>query len=143
MALLEAEGLVGLFVLLFWAWAVIDVIATDSAMIRNLDKVLWLLLVVMLPVLGALAWLLLGRPEGAGFMPGGSGTSSRARQPQFRGNSPYGPDSAPRYLGDAPISDRRSEQLDAALDAAMSGAVSPRAAVNPELDAWETDIARR
>src|SRR3954463_14416232 len=95
MALLETEGLVGLFVLLFWAWAVIDVIATDSALIRNLDKVLWLLLVIMLPVLGALAWLLLGRPEGAGFMPGRNGSSPPAPPPEFPRNPPLGARSRP------------------------------------------------
>jgi hypothetical protein len=147
MALLDAEGLVGFLLLMFWAWAVIDVIATDSSLCRNLDKGVWLILVIILPDLGALAWILLGRPEGAGFMPGGATSSApRARQPRYRGNGPYGPDSAPRYLGEMPISDRRSEQLDAELDAAMQqmSAGSPAStAASPALDQWENELARR
>src|SRR5689334_21572576 len=96
MALFETEGLVGFLLVMFWAWAVIDVIATDSSLCRNLDKGVWLILVIILPDLGALAWILLGRPEGAGFMPGGASSSNRAPQPRYRGNSPYGPDSAHR-----------------------------------------------
>jgi hypothetical protein len=144
MALLDVEGLLGFLLLMFWAWAVIDVIATDSSLCRNLDKGVWLILVLILPDLGALAWILLGRPEGAGFMPGGaSSPSGRASHPRYRGTSPYGPDSAPRYLSDSPISDRRSEELDAALDAALTALPAPRADSSSELDAWESDLARR
>lgn len=63
-------GLFGLALLALWIWAVLDVIATDRVLIRNLDKMIWLFLVIFLPTVGAVAWLTLGRPVNAGFSPG-------------------------------------------------------------------------
>ena len=41
-----APGLVGFVFFCFWVWAVLDVIATDRMLVRNLDKTLWLFLVI-------------------------------------------------------------------------------------------------
>jgi hypothetical protein len=80
-------GLFGLALLALWIFAVLDVIATDRALIRNVHKIVWLVLVIFLPILGAVAWLALGRPINAGFAPGT--TYSRApgvdRKPAPRG----------------------------------------------------------
>ncbi|MGI9595076.1 MAG: PLD nuclease N-terminal domain-containing protein [Acidimicrobiales bacterium] len=65
-------GLLGGFVFLFWIWALFDVIATDSLLIRNMSKGTWVFLVLVLPTVGALAWAFLGRPVGASIAPGGS-----------------------------------------------------------------------
>ena len=65
-------GLVALVVLALWIWAIFDVISTDEARMRNLPKMVWLLLVVFFGAVGSIAWLLLGRPEGASFSPGGA-----------------------------------------------------------------------
>ena len=43
-----APGFVGLALIALWIWAVFDVITTDRAMVRNLDKSLWLFLVICL-----------------------------------------------------------------------------------------------
>lgn len=61
----------GLMVLLLWLWAVFDVIATDSILVRNMPKGTWLFLVIILPTVGAVAWLVLGRPVDASFQLGG------------------------------------------------------------------------
>ena len=63
-------GLLGLLLVAFWVWAIFDVISTDEAMIRNLPKALWLLLVIILPTVGAVAWIAVGRPVGVGWRPG-------------------------------------------------------------------------
>jgi hypothetical protein len=116
MALLDTEGLVGLVVFVFWIWAIIDVIASDDSLIRNLPRLLWLLLVIVLPLIGAVCWLLLGRPQGAGFWPGGGGGARQ--EPGARGAAPYRPrrDVSPTYLGEYELTDRRSAELDARLD---------------------------
>jgi len=67
-------GLGGVVLFALWFWAILDCIATDSILVRNLPKQLWLMLVILVPSAGALAWLLLGRPEGAGFSLGGNYT---------------------------------------------------------------------
>lgn len=51
-------------ILCLWAYAVFDVIRTDEAAMRNMPKVLWLLVVALIPPVGPIAWLALGRPEG-------------------------------------------------------------------------------
>ena len=55
-------GFVSFVLLGFWLWAIFDVISSDDKAVRNLPKIVWLLLVVFLSTIGALAWLLLGRP---------------------------------------------------------------------------------
>ena len=46
-------------------WAIFDCISTDAALCRNLPKGVWLILVLILPDIGSIAWLLLGRPQNA------------------------------------------------------------------------------
>ena len=69
-----APGIFGFALFVLWIWAVFDVIATDRALVRNLDKIMWLLLVIFIPTVGAVAWLALGRPVNAGFTPGATYT---------------------------------------------------------------------
>ncbi|QKT06906.1 PLDc_N domain-containing protein [Gordonia sp. X0973] len=52
----------GLFLLLVMAITLIDVIRTDDALIRGLPKIAWVLLVVFIPLVGAIAWIAVGRP---------------------------------------------------------------------------------
>lgn len=132
-------GLIGLLLLLLWIWAIFDVIATDASVVRNLPKTLWFILVIFLPDIGSIAWLLLGRPQYDNFTPGGAGPVRRARQPGFKGSGPYGPDSAPRYLGDYELTDRRSQELDAQLEA-WERAQGPD---GRDLTAWEAELDAR
>lgn len=45
-------------------YCLIDCIQTDSASVRNLDKSLWVILIIFLPIVGGVAWLVAGRPQG-------------------------------------------------------------------------------
>jgi hypothetical protein len=54
-------------------YAFIDVLMTQSPRVRTLPKWLWLVVVLVVPVLGAVGWFLLGRPrrdDAAGGLPG-------------------------------------------------------------------------
>ncbi len=68
---LVVPGLAGGLLLIFWLWVLFDVIMTDSLLIRNMQKSTWIFLVLVVPPVGAVAWVLLGRPEGASAVPGG------------------------------------------------------------------------
>jgi hypothetical protein len=57
-----ADGVLGLLLVGLWIFCIIDVITTDEALIRNLQKPLWLLIVILLFDLGAILWLIAGRP---------------------------------------------------------------------------------
>src|SRR5690348_15193737 len=108
MVLFDAEGVFALVLLLFWLWAIFDCIATDASLCRNLPKGVWLVLVIILPDIGSIAWLLLGRPEKAHWRPGATDYSSARR--------PVGFEDHPRYSAIAGVTERRSEELDRVLD---------------------------
>lgn len=141
--MLYADGVIGLVLLGLWLFAIFDVIATDSALCRNLPKGLWLILVIILPDVGSIAWLILGRPAQAGFRPG---------DPNYRpARRSVGPEDSSRYL-------TRSEELDRRLDEwearqrrlgpadALSGD-GPNSdaltAATRDFEAREADLARR
>ncbi len=52
----------GLLLLGLWLFCIIDVIVTDEYRVRNLPKVVWLLIVLLLPDIGSIAWLIAGHP---------------------------------------------------------------------------------
>lgn len=60
-------GVLGVIFILVWAYAILDVISTDSIVCRNLPKTMWLILVIMLPEIGSIAWFMLGRPASSGY----------------------------------------------------------------------------
>ncbi len=45
-------------------YCVLNVITTPESEVRNLPKMLWLVLVIFLPIVGGIAWLVAGRPQG-------------------------------------------------------------------------------
>ncbi|MFI5780531.1 PLD nuclease N-terminal domain-containing protein [Nocardia sp. NPDC051570] len=53
---------VGLITLVLWVYCLIDVITSPESEIRQLPKGLWLIIVILIPTIGALLWLLIGRP---------------------------------------------------------------------------------
>lgn len=91
----------GLIVLLvaavaFIVYALVDCAFTERHRVRSLTKPIWALLIVILPVVGAILWLLLGktRPDS--------------------GRRLIAPDDDPDFLGRAatPVSDSERESLD-------------------------------
>ncbi|MEU5842017.1 PLDc N-terminal domain-containing protein [Rhodococcus sp. NPDC047139] len=47
-----------------WVGCLVDVICSDEHRVRHLPKLLWLMIVLLLPLIGSLLWLVLGRPQG-------------------------------------------------------------------------------
>src|SRR5439155_8835140 len=103
----ETGGIVAVLLIGFWIWALFDCIATDSSLCRNLPKGMWLIIVLLLPDIGSLAWLLLGRPEKAHWRPGSTDYLAPRR--------PIGIEDDPRYSRPATVTDRQSAELDAQL----------------------------
>ena len=86
-----AGGLVGFALLGLWVFCILDVISTDEVLVRNLPKFVWLFIVVILPEIGSIAWLILGRPAGAGFR---LGSNVGVYRPQKR---VLGPEDSPDF----------------------------------------------
>lgn len=144
--MIDAEGLVFVVLFMFWIWALLDCIATDSSICRNLPKTVWIILVLILPDIGSLAWLLLGRPEKASWRPGSTDYSTQRR--------PVGLEDSPRYSPSPSVTDRRSEELDRELERweheqrekaapAPAAASTPASAARPELDEWQRQLDER
>ena len=57
------DGAMGLVVLGLWIFCLLDVISTDEYACRNLGKTMWVILVLLFPLVGSIAWLVAGRPQ--------------------------------------------------------------------------------
>jgi hypothetical protein len=55
--------LLGPLVLVLWIFCVVDVITTRDGDARHLPKWGWLILVLLFPLVGSVAWLVAGRPR--------------------------------------------------------------------------------
>jgi hypothetical protein len=106
-------------------YCLIECIQTDSALVRNLPKPFWLVLIVLLPLVGGIAWLLAGRPERTATAAPGRGPWAPPRE---RGASGYPP---PRPLG--PDDDEEFLRQMRAIDAEHQRT----------LDQWERDLRER
>jgi len=120
-----------LALLALWLFAIFDVIATDSSLCRNLPKMGWLFIVLILPDVGAIAWLLLGRPVNAGFHPG----STAIRPTRFRA---VGPEDSPNYTSRSEDLNRRLDEWENQQRRKNVGGSESR-----DLTAWEEDLRRR
>lgn len=74
-------GIFGLALIVLWAYCIYDVIRTDEKSVQNLPKMIWLLIVIVIPSIGSIAWLLLGRPSAAALRPGARLARSRPEAP--------------------------------------------------------------
>jgi hypothetical protein len=86
--------IVGALTLLLLSYSLVDVIATDSQLIRNLPKLAWLVVVIFVPFVGPVTWILLGRPKGAALFPGTTGIAPSPKEAR----RPLAPDDDPDFL---------------------------------------------
>ena len=52
----------GIIVFAVWVYCLLEVIMTDESRIRNLSKTTWIMIVLLTFEVGAVAWLVAGRP---------------------------------------------------------------------------------
>ncbi|MEO7804941.1 MAG: PLD nuclease N-terminal domain-containing protein [Actinomycetota bacterium] len=91
-------GAFGLLLLALWIYCIFDVISTDEVLIQNLPKMVWLILVIILPSIGSIVWLVIGRPYGQGFRPGGAAPPRRPMSTHE--HRAIGPEDSPRYIAE-------------------------------------------
>ena len=113
-------GLFAFVLLALWIYCILDVIATNEGLIRNLPKIAWLLVVIFVPTIGSFAWLLLGRPERTGFVPGDSTYRAEPRGTRLdhstrRPLATMAPDDDPRYLAGLDERTKRLREWEAEL----------------------------
>lgn len=57
--------LVAVAILAIYVYGIVDVIRTDKHLTRGISKTAWMVVVVVLPVVGAALWFIIGRPRGS------------------------------------------------------------------------------
>ncbi|MEO8282475.1 MAG: PLD nuclease N-terminal domain-containing protein [Pseudarthrobacter sp.] len=86
-------------VLVIFVYGLVDVIRTDARLTRGISKPAWIVVMIVLPVIGAILWLLIGRPR-----------STAPVRRQYSG--PTAPDDDPDFLRNLEM--RRRKQAEAA-----------------------------
>lgn len=86
-------------VLVIFVYGLVDVIRTDGRLTRGISKPAWIVVMIVLPVLGAILWLLIGRPR----------ASAPARQ-AYR--HPTAPDDDPDFLRNLEMRRRNKAEAD-------------------------------
>lgn len=130
-------GILFLAALAVWLYAVLDAVSSDRTQVRALPKGLWVTVVLLTFIVGAVGWLVYGRPRASGTRRPTLGSSGRTAWPERPGRSAAGPANGLFGRGSGrPAPDDDPEFL-AGLDR--------RAAQEHEklLGSWEEDLRRR
>ena len=117
--MLLLRGLPVLIELGLLIFCLIDCIQTPEIDIRNLNKGLWLLLIIFVPVVGGIAWLVAGRSQTPKRRVPWPSTAT-AGFPEYE--RPRGPDDDQRFLSELRQVDEEQRQT---------------------LEQWEADLKRR
>ncbi|WP_028048841.1 PLD nuclease N-terminal domain-containing protein [Cellulomonas sp. URHD0024] len=98
--------------LALFVYCLIDCIQTDSVLVRNLSKTFWVLLIIFVPIVGGIAWLVAGRPEGSSRGRAVPWPSTRtAGFPEHERPRTGSPDDDPGFLAGMRASDEKHAQM--------------------------------
>lgn len=104
-------------------YCLIDAIQTPEAEMRNLPKVAWILLILIIPIIGSVAWLIAGRPQRSAGRRVPWASTQTAGFPEYeRPARVLGPDDDPDFLREMKRGNDEQERL---------------------LSRWEEDLRRR
>ncbi|MFJ4097572.1 PLD nuclease N-terminal domain-containing protein [Kitasatospora sp. NPDC089913] len=108
--------------LALWVWAFIDCLTTPEDEVKHLPKVVWVIIVLLFPLVGSIAWLVAGKQRGAPrTAPAGGGADGRAYAARPDGR-PLAPDDNPEFLASLKKHNNEHEDM---------------------LKQWEADLRRR
>jgi hypothetical protein len=62
---IKVQLVLGFATFALWVYCLVGVITSPEGSIRHLGKTVWLLIVLLFPFIGSIAWLLAGRPQTA------------------------------------------------------------------------------
>ena len=109
--MIKMELLLGVVGFALMVYCLIEAISTSESNIRNLPKIVWILLILFFPLVGSVAWLVAGRPENGG------------RLTREQGGSPDFPEYE-RAVGWPPATRRRTRSSCATCASAQSSSAS-------------------
>jgi hypothetical protein len=94
-------------------YCLIDCIQTGDHEVRNLPRWTWIILIILMPLVGGLAWLIAGRPRRARHardVPWPATATSGFPEHERPRPAPRGPDDDPDYLRELDRRRRREQQ---------------------------------
>jgi hypothetical protein len=109
--MIRFDLIIGFVVLALFIFSLVDVISIYESRIKTLNKLAWVFIIILLPLLGPILWLTLGR-EGR--------DPAQTPQRAARSQAPKGPDDDADFLRNAAKyqdQDARIRQLEAELKA--------------------------
>ncbi|MFI9328131.1 PLD nuclease N-terminal domain-containing protein [Kitasatospora sp. NPDC052868] len=104
--------------LALWVWAFIDCLTTPEDEVKHLPKVVWVIIVLLFPPLGPIAWLVAGKRRGFAQ----ARTADQVEGARPRDGRPLAPDDDPEFLASLKKDDKQHEDM---------------------LKQWEADLRRR
>lgn len=128
-------GVLFLAALAIWLYALLDAATADRAEVRKLPKGLWVVLILVTFAVGAIAWMLWGRPVSRPRRPPVLGSSGRSAWPARPGR----PAESTGLFGGARLRPAPDD------DPEFLAGLERRAAEEHEklLGSWEDDLRRR
>jgi hypothetical protein len=90
-------------------YCLIDCVQTDVP--RNLSKTTWVFVIILLPVVGGIAWLVAGRPEHRPARNVPWPSTQTAGFPEYERPRPTAPDDDPEFLAGVRKSDEDHEKM--------------------------------
>jgi len=92
-------------------YCLIDCVQADADRVRNLAKGWWIVLIVLLPLVGGIAWLVAGRPEQPRRRDVPWPATRTAGFPEYERPRRLAPDDDPEFLAGVRASDDKHEQM--------------------------------
>ena len=120
--LLALRGLPALIEIGLLIFCLIEVIQTPADEIRGLSKGWWVVLIIVIPLAGGIAWLVAGRPVRSRNPNGWAMGSGFPEHERNRRRAPLGPDDDPEFLNEIRQVNNEQEET---------------------LKKWEADLKRR
>lgn len=109
--------------LLLVVFCLIDCVQANDARVRNLPKWAWVIMIILIPIVGCIAWLFVGRPtRGTAGREAPKPATRPAGFEQYPRPRPKAPDDDPEFLRSLKRSNTEHEDL---------------------LHKWEEDLKRR
>jgi hypothetical protein len=97
--------------------ALIDCLSTDEDAVRNLPKLVWVLLILLFSPVGAIVWFVAGRPQRTTVGRAGEWRPGSGFPESQRPRRQLGPDDDPEFLRDVASAKRDDDELFAKWEA--------------------------
>ena len=98
LCVIRLYGLLIVLELVLLVVALIDCLSTEQDAVRNLPKVVWVLLILLFSPIGAIVWFIAGRPQRRHVGPAGAWKPGAGFPENERPRRPPAPDDDPEFL---------------------------------------------